>query len=202
MLQSRNGATHAPVHAPPAQVVAARCFPAQLLLQLPQFEASLLPSISHPSSVLSLLQSRNGATQAPVHALPAQVVAARCFPEQLLLQLPQFEESLLLSISHPSVVLSLLQSRNGATQAPVHALPAQVVAARCFPEQLLLQLPQFEVSPLLSVSHPSVVLSLLQSKNGATQAPVQALPTQLSVAKCFPEQLLLQLPQFALSTAV
>src|SRR5262245_27563829 len=110
---------------------------------------------SQPSVSLSLLQSVKPRLQTALHIPAAQVGLVMLLLEHTLPQPPQFLLSVWLLISHPSLRLSLLQSRKPALHMPVHMLAEQVLA-RLLPEQGVAQPPQLATSLVRLISHPSV----------------------------------------------
>src|SRR5262245_60631208 len=99
-----------------------------------------------------------------------------------------------MSVSQPSVRLSLLQSPKPTLHVPLHTPPAHD-AAMLFAEQPWLQPPQFAVLVEMLVSHPSASLFELQSAYPWAQAPLQTFPEHVGVGTLLFEHAFGQPPQ-------
>lgn len=198
-LQSAFPAAHVPLHTPATHVRV--CMPAfeQTIPHPPQLLGSVFVSISHPSVFLFALQSALPAAHVPLQTLAAQVRV--CIPafEQAIPHPPQLSALEVVSSSHPFVRLLLSQSPAPVAHVPLHWLFAQVRVCMPPAEQAIPHPPQLSAFVVVSISHPSVNLSLLQSAVPELQAPVQAPPAQAGAEMLLLEQAAPQRPQFAVS---
>jgi hypothetical protein len=140
-------------HTPAAQDATPFAVP-QALPQLPQLVVDTVVSISHPFVGL-LSQSANPLSQVPNWQLEFTHNADACAYTQVFPQLPQFCASVDVFVSHPLFALPS-QSCSGGLQDDDPQTPVVHVAVlpgTC--GQTVLQSPQWAVSPLTKISHPS-----------------------------------------------
>jgi hypothetical protein len=126
------------------------------------------------------LQSSNPALQVPVQ-LPPEQAAVMLLLLQAWPQPPQCAAVVWMLVSQPSVSLFPLQSPHPESQVPLQVLPEHDGLAMWLLLQAWPQAPQWAGVMVMSVSQPSVRLSVLQSPQPAAHAPVQLPPAHVGV---------------------
>jgi hypothetical protein len=113
------------------------------------------PGVSQPLAVLPS-QSEKPVWHAMYPHTPNAQTAAACSTAQAALHAPQFEVSVLVLTSQPSLCRSWLQSANPEAQVPVHTPAAQADPTTWLVEHFVPHPPQFMASLVMLVAQPLV----------------------------------------------
>jgi len=134
----------------------------QSLPHVPQFCVLVAVLVSQPSVCLFALQSPHPLAHVPLH-VPLKQLAVTWLVEHGTLHAPQFDSSVAVLISHPSMSLSPLQSAYPLAHAPLQTPIVQAgvtwLLLHTFPQP-----PQLATLDAVSTSQPFVSLSPSQSQ--------------------------------------
>jgi hypothetical protein len=124
----------------------------------------------HVSAVWELQSAMLLQPQLPLAQMWPLLLAAQLVPHA-----PQFDASVLVLISQPSICLLLLQSAKPVVHAPPWQLPARHERVMFCVEHVVPHAPQLSTSVLVLISQPLVCLLLSQSAKPVLQTPAEQL---------------------------